>query len=319
MRSTPSPSRTISHLARTTSTQPAASGRRRRPAAGSSWCRSRSRRPGSPAASLGVGDAGPAGPPRRRAAPSASSPKRVDPGPGREAWPTSTCRHFTRFGMPPALMPVDLGDVPERVAAGQVVLVGRGGRRAASSGSAAQPVGHLPHQPGRLEAADRGRPPAGRSGSTASGTACRRGSRGDGLDDVRVPARAAVRRRRRIARGARPSCAATTAAVRRRRAPAPVTSRSRRPSARCPRAAGSTTGRRGHGRAGARRRRVGAGCGSCRPGRRPCRRCRPGIDVLQPRAGLLPRCTPGRCQLPCPAAAARRRCCWSRSLCAAGC
>ena len=33
----------------------------------------------------------------------ASSPSGLTPGPAAREWPTSTCRHFTRSGMPPAL------------------------------------------------------------------------------------------------------------------------------------------------------------------------------------------------------------------------
>ncbi|MFB9074303.1 hypothetical protein ACFFX0_25145 [Citricoccus parietis] len=40
-----------------------------------------------------------------RMRPSASSPRGFTPGPAASEWPTRTCRHLTRSGMPPAEMP----------------------------------------------------------------------------------------------------------------------------------------------------------------------------------------------------------------------
>ena len=43
---------------------------------------------------------------------SASSPSGLTPGPAASEWPTSTCRHLTRVGMPPAEMPSISGTEP---------------------------------------------------------------------------------------------------------------------------------------------------------------------------------------------------------------
>ena len=155
-------------------------GRRRRRAAGSSWCRSRSaatrvtarprrRRTGRAAHQSG-------------SSASASSPSGLTPGPAASAWPTSTCRHFTRSGMPPARDAVDLRDVEPDLGArvgGEVVLVrGRGSapRRSSSVAPAARCISRI--SPDDSSVLDRRRSRAGRSGSRASGTACRPSSRG---------------------------------------------------------------------------------------------------------------------------------------------
>ena len=86
---------------------------------------------------------------------STSSPSGFTPRPWASAWPASTCRHLTRSGMPPAEMPAISGDLADRGPGGEVGLV-RGARTPPpGSGSVAEPVLHLPHQPGRLEGADR--------------------------------------------------------------------------------------------------------------------------------------------------------------------
>ena len=41
-----------------------------------------------------------------------SSPRGFTPGPCARDWPASTCRHFTRVGMPPAEMPAISGTWP---------------------------------------------------------------------------------------------------------------------------------------------------------------------------------------------------------------
>ena len=178
VRSTPWPRRTTS-ISRCTSVVRVGRRRRRR-AGGSSWCRSRRRRPSraGPLARHGVrvvgATHGPVGPPvpqpRERLV-----AERVDARAGGQACATSTCRHLTRSGMPPA--PARPCSTSSRVAPGEVVVRGRGTARG-SSGSVGQPAGHLPHQPVGLQRADRGREAGGRSGSTASGTGVPSSSRG---------------------------------------------------------------------------------------------------------------------------------------------
>ena len=137
----------------------------RRPAGGSSWCRSRSRRPGSrlPRVGCAQGPAAHHSPSRS----TARSPIGFTPRPRPARAPASTCRHLTRSGIPPAVIR-DRQHVAERVPGGEVGLV-RGRYRRGELGVGGQLVLPLAHQPGRLEPA-RPRPSrAGRSGSTASG------------------------------------------------------------------------------------------------------------------------------------------------------
>ena len=82
VRSTPWPSRTTSIRAQQVGRARPAPARRRR-AGGSSWCRSRSRRPGVTVTPLlRAGDAGPGRPPLRHPSPRPLVADRVDPGPG---------------------------------------------------------------------------------------------------------------------------------------------------------------------------------------------------------------------------------------------
>ena len=75
--------------------------------------------------------------------------------------------------MPPAEIPSISGTSPTRARAREIDLVRvRVGRRELRLGR--QPILHGPHQPGGLQASPRRPSPGGRSGSTASGTGCRR-------------------------------------------------------------------------------------------------------------------------------------------------
>ncbi len=141
---------------------------------------------------------GPAAPQSGSSA-SASSPNGFTPGPAASAWPTSTCRHFTRSGMPPAVMPSISVDVLDRLARRRGSPRARRGRPRASSGSVGEPVLHLAHRAAGLERADEAR------GARAGQVVERRERRAVGqprlgLDDVRVTARAAVRDRADAAR-----------------------------------------------------------------------------------------------------------------------
>ena len=71
-------------------------------------------------------------------------------GPTASECATSTCRHLTRSGIPPALTACRVVD---RVAHRAGTPRGRPGTRAASSGSSASRCGHLPHHAGRLHPA----------------------------------------------------------------------------------------------------------------------------------------------------------------------
>ena len=158
------------------------------------------------------GDAGHARPPLRRrslrwsdrrtgqaahhspSSSSTSSPSGLTPRPWARDWPASTCRHFTRSGMPPAETPGDLGHLADRRAGGEVGLVGAAVRRGELL-VLGQPFGHLAHQAGGLQGADqRGRPRAGQ----VEGRRERRAvvEPGLGRDHVGVAARAAVGRPR---------------------------------------------------------------------------------------------------------------------------
>ena len=184
--STPWPSRTIS-VRRSPLDQAAPSGPGRRSAGGSSWCRSRRPRP---AVISGRAPPGRAGSRTRRSRPDASSPSGLTPGPPASAWPTRACRHLTRSGMPPALTsaisgtPAQLRPVVQVAAVGLPVAVGE-------LVVVLQPGRHVRHQPARLQASSRPPWPAGRSGSTSSGTVCRR------------PAGAGSRPRRAVPQGQR--------------------------------------------------------------------------------------------------------------------
>ena len=136
--------------------------------------------------------------------------ERVDPRPGAERVPEVHVQALHPARHAAGRDAGDLRHLADRLPPGQVVLVRRPGSAAASSGSVGQPVGHLPHQPGRLQPAARARSPAGRSGRTASGTACRRPAAGvvsttSGRPHGQRWATA------RVPRGGRPSCAATAA------------------------------------------------------------------------------------------------------------
>lgn len=69
---------------------------------------------------------------------------------GRASTAARTCRHLTRSGMPPALMPVRFRHLPEGRAVGEVGLVGAVVRRRRLR-LLLQPERHLGHQPGRLQ------------------------------------------------------------------------------------------------------------------------------------------------------------------------
>ena len=101
-----------------------------------------------------------------------SSPNGLTPGPAARAWARWTCRHLTRVGIPPAETPAisararspRAGPGTPRGPAGTARPAPgrrRGGR---SSPASARPTPACSPPP----------PPAGRSGSTASGTGCRR-------------------------------------------------------------------------------------------------------------------------------------------------
>ena len=136
----------------------------------------------------------------------ARSPIGFTPGPAASACPASACRHLTRSGMPPAVARV--GSTSLASPLGEVGLVrARGTRRPAPGRCPARPATRAS---GRRTPAGWRRPtPAGRSGSTASGTGCR----------PRAGARSPRRRAGRTgsgarppsrARGGRPSCRSTT-------------------------------------------------------------------------------------------------------------
>ena len=121
------------------------------------WCRSRSRRRVSR-----HGRRRPGRPPlaELRRAPRRRAGSR--PRPCASDWAASTCRHLTRSGMPPAEMPSISGTSPRLGAARRGSARARARYAAASSGSSAEPVLHLLHQPRALERADpRRRPRAG--------------------------------------------------------------------------------------------------------------------------------------------------------------
>ena len=99
--------------------------RRRRSADGWSWCRSRLRRPGSHcSATFGVVDAGPVRGNRgaaqlsvaRPASATDSSPSGLTPGPLASECAISTCRHFTRSGIPPPVKSVPSDSISSRSA-----------------------------------------------------------------------------------------------------------------------------------------------------------------------------------------------------------
>ncbi len=154
-------------------------------------------------------DAWPRRPPRHAAGRAPRRRAGSRPRPAASECATSTCRHFTRFGMPPALMPAISATWPSSSRRREVGLV----RRAVAGGQlgvGGQPVGHLAHQPGRLEPADRrGRARAGQVVQRRE-RACRRAAaaRSRRRPDCRTGHRCATAR---MARGVRPSCAATIA------------------------------------------------------------------------------------------------------------
>jgi hypothetical protein len=93
-------------------------------------------------------------------------------------------------GHPARADPADLGDGFDLVAAGEVCLVRRRVRRREFF-VRTEPVGHLAHQAGRLERADRRRRPG--AGQVVQGRERRAvGQPGRGLDDVGIAARAAM-------------------------------------------------------------------------------------------------------------------------------
>ena len=121
-----------------------AAGSRRRPAAGSSWCRSRSRRPGSCRAPRPTRTGRP--PTTPRLASRTLVAERVDPGPGGERVREQRVQALDPVGMPPALTPAISGtSIASPARPGRPRA--RPGSAAASSGSVRQPVCHLAHGP----------------------------------------------------------------------------------------------------------------------------------------------------------------------------
>ena len=184
-------------------------------------------------------------------------PSGLTPGPGGERVADEHVQALHPVRHAAGAEPAISGTSPIGVAAGEVVLVRGRGSAAASSGSVASRAGHLAHHAGRLERADRGGGP--RAGQVVEGRerrAVRQPRRG--LDDVGLPAGAAVRDRAQP-RGGRPSCAlddrvvAVRRAVERRRRrltlrPGRSAVGTARPPAGCvpgrvPAAAGSAVGR----------------------------------------------------------------------------
>ena len=129
-------------------------------------------------------------PTRRPTASSTSSPRGFTPGPAASACAASTCRHFTRFGMPPAEMPSISGTSPRADRSARYDAV-RGGVRRGEPVVLAEPRLHLLHQPRTLEGADH-------RGGARAGQVVRRRERRPvrqprlGGDDVGVAARAPV-------------------------------------------------------------------------------------------------------------------------------
>ena len=117
--------------------------------------------------------------------------ERIDPTPGGQRVPDQYVQALHPVGHAARADAVDLLDVPDLLAAGEVRLV-RGPVASGQIGVAAQPVGHLAHQAGRFERADR-------RGGARAGQVVQRGERRAvgqprrGFDDVGVAARAAVR------------------------------------------------------------------------------------------------------------------------------
>ena len=122
---------------------------------------------------------------------STSSPSGFTPRPWASDWPASTCRHFTRSGMPPAEMPSISGTLCRARRRGREVALVRGAVRRGQLGVLAEPVLHLLHQARALEGADpRGRARAGQVVRRRERRAV--GQPRLGGDDVGVAARAAV-------------------------------------------------------------------------------------------------------------------------------
>ena len=200
--STPWPSRTIRIAAQQVGVRAGRPGRRRR-AAGSSWCRSRSAATRVTPSSPRLGAHGPGGPPLAHRRVERLVAERVDPGPGGQR---------VRDQHVQALDPVghaaggDARAAARRSASrvGQVGLVRARGSAAASSGSVASRPAISRIRPGRLQPARRrGRPRAGQVVQRRERRAVLQPRRG--LDDVGLAARAPVRDRP-SARGGRPSC-----------------------------------------------------------------------------------------------------------------
>ena len=146
-------------------------------------------------------------PTRSGSSASASSPSGLTPGPAASECATRTCRHLTRSGIPPADTPAISGTTAERLPRGDVRLV-RGAVGRGQLGVGGQPLAHRTHQALGLEGADRARSPAGRSGSRASGRACRRAAAAPSRP--RRGCRTGSGARRRAPRGgSRPSWPAT--------------------------------------------------------------------------------------------------------------
>ena len=129
---------------------------------------------------------------------SASSPSGFTPGPLASECAISTCRHFTRSGMPP---PENV--VPSDSIASRSARYDSCARRyaAASSRVLAQPLGHLPHQPRGLQPARRRRQRRMRQVVQRRKRCSVRQSRSR-LDDTRAH-RSGIGRRSRARRGAR--------------------------------------------------------------------------------------------------------------------
>ena len=229
-------------------------GRRRR-AGGWSWCRSRWRRPGSRRLLARQG-AGPGGPPLPHALDGPVA-DRVHAGPDGERVPGQRVQALDPVGHAARGHP--RGQHVARVARGEVGLVRRQVPAARARGRwPARPATRASGRP--TPAGWRRRWPAGRSGSTASGTGCR-------------PPAAARSRRRRAGRrgtGARPPRARGApgrAAGRRSRSRLGRSVDRRRVIRRPPRPTASARRTRGLGARAGRRRRGGRASRS-----RPCRR-----------------------------------------------
>ena len=102
-----------------------------------------------------------------------SSPNGFTPGPGAQRVAELHVQTLDATGHAAGRRPVDLGHLGDRRTPGEIVLV-RGQVRGGEVRIVGQSGRHLLHHAGRLERAARRSPPAGRSGRTASGTACRR-------------------------------------------------------------------------------------------------------------------------------------------------